>query len=141
MRGLPFSGRKMKIFHLLFSHELTTEQKKEIRDILHCDLIKALPAELQLLWSQVPPEADISRELLQPFFIHLEKESLPEDFVLVQGDYGITCAVVNWCLKNGRVPVYATTRRIASELHHDDGAIETKHIFQHVKFRKYYCEE
>jgi hypothetical protein len=35
------------------------------------------------------------------------------------------------------VPIYATTARYLEEHRLDDGRVEQKRIFQHVRFRKY----
>ena len=41
---------------LLFSHELTNQQKREAIEELGVEAIKYLPDSLKELWSQIPPE-------------------------------------------------------------------------------------
>jgi len=42
--------------YLLFSHELTDQQKKEAYEELGVSKIYSLPDNLKALWSQIPPE-------------------------------------------------------------------------------------
>lgn len=127
----------MPNLHLLFSHNLTEPQEKEAKEILKCDSIKPLPSELLQLWSQIPPEGEIDENLLNKFKDYLHTESLEGDFVLVQGEFGVSFAVVSWCFQNDRIPIYATTHRIAKEIKNPDGTVENIKIFQHVNFRRY----
>ena len=127
----------MPTLHLLFSHNLTDPQENEAKEILKCDSIKPLPFELLQLWKQIPPEGEIDKNLLCKFKNYLHTESLEDDFVLVQGDFGVAFNIVNWCLQNNRIPVYATTNRIAKEIKNQDGSIKKINVFQHIQFRRY----
>ena len=46
----------MRQVFLLFSHQLTPTQKDELKNKYKVDKIIYLPAELQDIWSNIPPE-------------------------------------------------------------------------------------
>ncbi|MDP8320849.1 MAG: CRISPR-associated protein Csx20 [Candidatus Stygibacter australis] len=127
------SERKL---HLFFSHKLTTNQEEEIFGKLGCEKVVKLPEELLSQWSQIKPEGEITI-LLKPFLEYLKEETSEKDYVLVQGEFGVSFAVVSWCLKNERIPVYATTRRVVEETKQVDGSIKKINIFKHIQFRRY----
>ena len=127
----------MPTLHLLFSHHLTEPQEKEAKKILNCNSIKPLPFELMQLWTQIPPEGEIDDSLLNKFKDYLYAVSLEGDFVLVQGDFGVTFNIVNWCLQNKRIPIYATTNRIAKLIKNPDGSVKKINVFKHIQFREY----
>lgn len=58
------------------------------------------------------------------------------DVALVQGDFGLTYAMVNFCKEKGLIPVYATTERKVEE-EKKDGVVLVKRTFNHVRFRVY----
>lgn len=66
----------------------------------------------------------------------IEAESVEGDYVLVQGDFGATFYIVDYCFKNGRVPIYATTNRKVEEKR-ENGTIKINRVFKHENFRKY----
>ena len=105
----------MRTFHLLFSHQLTSEQEDEVYLTLHCKRILPLPESLQTYWSQVPAAGELSIGIIKKFIDYLAMNSVEDDYVLIQGDYGMVFALVDWCLHYGRIPVYATTERHAVE--------------------------
>ena len=124
----------------LFSHTLTEAQRAEAYAVFGVAEIIPLPTALQQLWSQVPPAnegEEGAEKTLAGALQYLSDESRPGDFVLVQGDFGLTFAVAAWCLDTERVPVYATTNRSAVETVYPDGRIEMKHTFLHAGFRRY----
>jgi hypothetical protein len=55
----------------------------------------------------------------------------------VQGDFGATFYVVDFCLKNNLIPVYSTSRRISVEKNGNNNKIVKTNIFEHVTFRRY----
>jgi hypothetical protein len=125
-----------KIF-LLFSHNLTDEQVKELKDRFGICSIISLPKDLQNLWSNFPPENDFPEKLANIFIKFLKENSSIDDFVLIQGEFGLVFYMVDWCLKNRRIPIYSTTKRIFKEENQPDGSIKNIHIFKHINFRKY----
>ncbi|MDO9578461.1 MAG: CRISPR-associated protein Csx20 [Candidatus Cloacimonadales bacterium] len=127
----------MPNIHLFFSHTLTPGQEEEIYTKLKCERIITLPDDLQQLWEQIPPEGDIDDVLLAPFIKYLTENIEIGDYVLVQGEFGVSFAIVNWCLNNNRIPIYATTKRVADEEKQPNGSVKKINIFKHVQFRRY----
>lgn len=127
-----------KLF-LIFNHILTEEQQNDILNNLKISEIINLPAELSDFWSNIPPDVDLNCKM----FIKLEnfllqnKDSQVMNYCLIQGDFGATVYMVNWCYKNGFIPIYATTKRISKEVKKEDGTVEIVKIFKHERFRKY----
>ncbi len=64
------------------------------------------------------------------------KESKEHDYVLIQGEFGATFYLVDYCFNIKRVPIYATSIRQVEEKAEDDITI-TNRTFKHVNFRKY----
>jgi len=127
----------MKKFITLFSHELTMQQIEEIDTVWQCSKIVNLPSNLQKIWSQIDPVGQLSQKIINDFIKYLLVESSQNDLVLVQGELGIVFIIADWCLQNGRIPIYATTRRNASEKKNVDGSISLYHNFEHIQFRKF----
>ena len=59
-----------------------------------------------------------------------------EDYVLVQGEWGITYDMVNFCKELGLIPIYSSTKREAIEKKEGDKIIKTS-VFRHRGFIKY----
>lgn len=85
----------------------------------------------------MPPEVDDLAPHLIPIKSWLLREALPDDFVLVQGDFGATYLMVNFAFENKFRPIYSTTEREAKEIHQPDGSITLVHHFRHHRFRLY----
>lgn len=125
----------MKRMLLIFSHSLTPEQKEEGEKNLSVKEFVSLPNDLQSLWSQISPEGEIDEKA--GFFIEWIKSHAEKgDFALIQGEFGMTFALVDWCLREGIVPVYSTTKRVYEQTE-EDGKIVNRHVFRHVRFREY----
>ena len=58
-------------------------------------------------------------------------------YVLVQGDFGTCHLLVNFCQKQGLVPVYGTTAREAVEQVEPGGTVHIQHRFRHRRFKVY----
>jgi hypothetical protein len=125
---------KMKMF-LFFSHKLTSEQIEDAKNLGINEFIE-LPQNLQYLWSNVPPELEKLDEYIEPFKEFLEKNAKKGDFVLIQGDFGISCKLVTFSKEKGLIPVYSTTKREAKEIEKDGKIIKTSQ-FKHIQFRRY----
>ncbi|MEQ8192802.1 MAG: CRISPR-associated protein Csx20 [Candidatus Eremiobacterota bacterium] len=125
----------MKKMLLLFSHSLTPEQKYEAENNLSAKEFLSLPYDLQSLWSQVPPEGEIN-DTVRLFIEWIKNHGIKGDIALIQGEFGMTFAIADWCLRHGITPVYSTTRR-EYEQTEEDGRIVNRHVFKHVRFREY----
>ncbi|GAA4829440.1 CRISPR-associated protein Csx20 [Algivirga pacifica] len=124
--------------HLFFSHSLTQEQQQDAQQALQVTKEIPLPERLQKLWSNVPPELEDLNAYTTPFLQYIEQEIAPEDYVLVQGDFGMVNMIVGYCkLRNKGIPIYATTERKAVEVVLPDGTVEVKRTFKHKIFRQY----
>ena len=127
----------MPNLHLFFSHALTSEQVKDAQEKLGCKDIISLPYDLQQKWQQIPPEGEIDDFVINPFISYLSQKTDNGDYVLVQGEFGVSFMIVNWCLKNNRIPIYATTKRVVNEEMKSDGSVQKVTRFKHVQFRRY----
>ncbi|NLY86661.1 MAG: hypothetical protein GX077_09960 [Tissierellia bacterium] len=128
----------MKKMVLIFSHVLTEKQIEDAEINLGVDEFIYLPKDLQEKWSSIPPqEKDISG-ITKEIKNWLEEVATKGDYVLVQGDYGATYDLVNFCRAKGLKAVYSTTSRRAKEIKGQDGKIEITRVFEHVIFREYF---
>jgi len=127
----------MKKLFLLFNHEVTDEQIKDAKESLGVDEFVALPDKMQNIWSNTSPFGDLPVSELNEIISWLNSNAQKGDYVLVQGDFGATFYVVDFCLKNGLTPIYATTERISVDKKDIGGKIIKRSIFKHVTFRKY----
>jgi len=118
------------------SHQLSDIQTKEAKDILKVNCIKMLPLELQRIWSNIEPKGELPIDTLTHIKKWISKESSEQDYVLIQGDFGATFYLVDYCFNIKRVPIYATSIRQVEEKVENNVTI-TNRIFKHVNFRKY----
>ncbi len=126
-----------KSLFLLFNHQLTSEQENDARDSLKISNIQSLPLELKAFWRQIPPHLPAITQFLQPIRTWLAAQAQPDDYVLIQGDFGACFLMVNFAFKNKLIPIYSTTVRKAVEEIAEDGSIKLIHRFKHQIFRKY----
>ena len=126
----------MKKMFLLFSHTITEAQEQDATGVFGVEEFVRLPAELQKLWSNVPADLDNVVDYLQPVRDFLIDNMEEDDVVLVQGDFGATCAMASFVKSLGGVAVYATTKRDVIEKEIDGKIVKTS-VFEHVRFRIY----
>lgn len=126
-----------KILFLIFNHKLTATQKADAERTLQVSRFVTLPGPLQQWWSNIPPDAELDTKALQQIGRWLLEQAAAGDYVLLQGDFGATFYLVDFCLQKGLVPLYATTMRRTSESIDERGRVEKISRFQHVAFRKY----
>jgi hypothetical protein len=124
----------MKLF-LFFSHKLTSKQIEDAKKLGIKEFIY-LPDNLQELWSSVPPELEKLDEYIKPFYEFLENNAKKGDYVLIQGDFGLSCKLAFFSKEKGIIPVYSTTKRKSIEIKKNGKIIKTSE-FMHIKFRKY----
>jgi len=126
----------MRMF-LFFSHKLTDEQIKDAKDNLGVKKFIYLPENLQKKFSNVPPELDDVKEYSLIFIDFLKDNAQKEDYVLIQGDFGVVFNIVEFCKKNNLKAVYSTTKRVAKE-QVINGKIVKISEFKHIRFRRYF---
>jgi hypothetical protein len=126
-----------KVFVLL-NHKLTDLQKEELTKEIGVSDIVYLPNEILKTWSSVEPTDDLNVNTLKKDICSwIEKESRKNDYVIVQGEFGATFFMVDFCFKNSLIPIYSTSKRIYKEIRNNDGSVSRNHVFKHVCFRKY----
>ncbi|NLY76735.1 MAG: hypothetical protein GX080_01440 [Tissierellia bacterium] len=121
---------------VIMSHQLSDTQIEEAKEVLKVHSIKELPSQLQEIWSNVDPEGELPTGILEPIKDWILKESREKDYVLVQGDFGASFYIVDYCFNIKRIPIYATSMRKVEERVEGNITI-TDRIFKHVNFRKY----
>jgi hypothetical protein len=126
----------MKNMFLIFSHKLTNKQLEDARKN-NIGSFFYLPAQLQNIWSNIRPDGDLPVSDLDRIVDWIDANSGEGDFALVQGDFGATYYIVNRCFQMGLVPVYSTTKRIASEESISANEVGRRSVFEHVNFRRY----
>ncbi|MBF0469412.1 MAG: hypothetical protein HQK61_11105 [Desulfamplus sp.] len=126
-----------KTLFLIFSHDITAEQKLDAQNTLGISRFVGLTPELKDLWGQIPADIESVGDYIFPVWDWLSVNSDRGDYVLVQGDFGAVYHLVNLASDLGIIPVYSTTERNAVEVRGSDGTVRLTHTFRHVRFRKY----
>ena len=108
----------------LLNHELTQKQIAELNERFGSKL-----------WAQILPE-ESNDKIIKEVVFWLEKNASPKDIFVIQGEFGSTFTLVDFALKKGLVPLYATTRRIAKETRNGE-TVHREYVFEHVCFKKY----
>lgn len=124
----------MKLF-ILTNHTATQQQLDDARLSLGVSEFVDLPVDLKTLWGNVPPDIESVTEYVIPLLCWLDSSLQNEDIVWVQGEWGVTLAVIDWCRNRKVRCVYSTTKRVAIETPSPDGSIALTHVFSHVRFR------
>lgn len=123
----------MRTMFILMSHKMTQAQYDDAKNSLHVDNFVVLSNDD---WSQIPADADDISSYLADLKDNILKQSQAGDFLLVQGDFGATVAMVYFAFEHGVIPVYATTKRISKDIFNGD-RVTTIRTFEHIRFRKY----
>lgn len=122
----------------LLNHELTEQQKNELKTKYGIQSIITPPPELQSRWSNIPPE--FNEEELQEYLTAIKDwlfyNTNQYDLVLIQGESGATYNIVSYLKHAYRIPIYATTKReVVEEV--QNGKTVKKSVFKHIRFREY----
>ena len=120
---------------LLFSHQLTENQEKELVENFKVKKIVSLSSELQEMWSNVSIKENY-KENLEKIKKYIEENFNENDVMLVQGNWGYTYNIVKWSIEKRLVPVYSYTERNVEEIK-DGENVKKISYFKHVKFIKY----
>ena len=127
--------KKEKKVLLVFSHQLTENQEKELIEEYKVKKIESLPEELQNMWSNVSIKKNY-KENLEKIKEFIKENFNKNDIILIQGNWGYTYNLVKWSIENELIPVYSYTERNVEEI--KDGEIVKKiSYFEHVKFVEY----
>lgn len=120
---------------LLFSHQLTENQEKELVENFKIKKIVSLSSELQEMWSNVSIKENY-KENLEKIKKYIEANFNENDVMLVQGNWGYTYNIVKWSIEKKLVPVYSYTERNVEEIK-DGENVKKISYFKHVKFIEY----
>ena len=120
---------------LLFSHQLTENQEKELVENFKVKKIISLSSELQKMWSNVSIKENY-KENLEKIKKNIEENFNENDVMLVQGNWGYTYNIVKWSIEKRLVPVYSYTERNVEEIK-DGENVKKISYFKHVKFIEY----
>jgi len=120
---------------LLFSHQLTENQEKELVENFNVKKIVSLSSELQEMWSNVSIKENY-KENLEKIKKYIEENFNENDVMLVQGNWGYTYNIVKWSIEKKLVPVYSYTERNVEEIK-DGENVKKISYFKHVKFIEY----
>ena len=120
---------------LLFSHQLTENQEKELVENFKVKKIVSLSSELQEMWSNVSIKKSY-KENLEKIKKYIEENFNENDVMLVQGNWGYTYNIVKWSIEKKLVPVYSYTERNVEEIK-DGENVKKISYFKHVKFIEY----
>lgn len=120
---------------LLFSHQLTENQEKELVENFKIKKIVSLSSELQEMWSNVSIKENY-KENLEKIKKYIEENFNENDVMLVQGNWGYTYNIVKWSIEKKLVPVYSYTERNVEEIK-DGENVKKISYFKHVKFIEY----
>lgn len=120
---------------LLFSHQLTENQEKELVENFKVKKIVSLSSELQEIWSNVSIKENY-KENLEKIKKYIEENFNENDVMLVQGNWGYTYNIVKWSIEKRLVPVYSYTERNVEEIK-DGENVKKISYFKHVKFIEY----
>ena len=120
---------------LLFSHQLTENQEKELVENFKVKKILSLSSELQEMWSNVSIKENY-KENLEKIKKYIEENFNENDVMLVQGNWGYTYNIVKWSIEKRLVPVYSYTERNVEEIK-DGENVKKISYFKHVKFIEY----
>ena len=120
---------------LLFSHQLTENQEKELVENFKVKKIVSLSSELQEMWSNVSIKKNY-KENLEKIKKYIEENFNENDVMLVPGNWGYTYNIVKWSIEKKLVPVYSYTERNVEEIK-DGENVKKISYFKHVKFIEY----
>ena len=120
---------------LLFSHQLTENQEKELVENFKVKKIVSLSSELQEMWSNVSTKKNY-KENLEKIKKYIEENFNENDVMLVQGNWGYTYNIVKWSIEKKLIPVYSYTERNVEEIK-DGENVKKISYFKHVKFIEY----
>lgn len=115
----------------MFSHILTDLQYKELKEKYRCENIIYMSEDLKKSWMSINDTS--SPKIFEDFIL---KNLQKGDYVLIQGDWGMTYKLITFAKRNGFIPIFSRTARNVREQRNGDQIIKTS-VFEHIGFRKY----
>ena len=126
----------MKNFIVLMSHDMSDIQKNDAYENLKVTKIIEAPPNIKKIWGNIEPISDLNTVKLDEIVSWIKENSNKQDYVLVQGEFGATFYIVDYCFKNNLIPVYATSIRRVEETRQGEKVI-TNRVFVHEGYRRY----
>lgn len=126
----------MRKFIVLMSHDMSDIQKNDAYENLKVAEIIEAPAEIKAIWGNVDPISDLDISKLDKVISWIKNISEKGDYILVQGEFGATFYIVDYCFKSNLIPVYATSIRRVEETREGDRVL-TNRVFVHEGYRQY----
>ena len=126
----------MKKFIVLMSHDMSDIQKNDAYENLKVTEIIEAPAEIKSIWGNVDPISDLDIIKLDKVISWINDISDAGDYVLVQGEFGATFYIVDYCFKSDLIHVYATSIRRVEETREGEKVL-TNRVFVHEGYRRY----
>jgi len=126
----------MKKFIVLMSHDMSDIQKNDAYENLKVTKIIEAPPNIKKIWGNIEPISDLNTVKLDEIVSWIKENSNKQDYVLVQGEFGATFYIVDYCFKNNLIPVYATSIRRVEETRQGEKVI-TNRVFVHEGYRRY----
>jgi len=126
----------MKKLALLFSHKLSEDQKSDAEKSLGIKEFIYMSDRLLKKWSDIPEDIDIY-DYSKDFKSFIEENCTKDDYILIEGEYGITYHMVDWCKSKGYNPIYSFSKRVFESKEVENGVFENIHYFKHIKYKNY----
>lgn len=126
----------MKRLLLLMSHNITEIQEKEAYEVLKINQIINSSEEVKSIWSNIDPKGELNLHKLDKIIDWIDENTSQGDYILVQGEFGATFYIVDYCFKKNLIPIYATSKRQVIETIVGDKTV-TNRVFKHEGFRRY----
>lgn len=124
----------MKKLLFIFSHIPTKEQLEDAKKSLGVTEFITLTDELKNIWSNIPEELQGSDIKFKEYIL---ENCSKDDYILIEGHFGIVYKMVNWALKNGYKAIYSHSSREYKYEEKYDGSIKNIHYFKHKCYKMY----
>lgn len=123
-----------KCFWLL-NHDITEEQKEELRLRYNVDSFVLPPEIVAAYWAAIPPKNCIPDDLMCTIFSWLSSAT-EKDIAVVQGEPTAAFKIINDLLDRGVTVLAAVSERCSNENVIDGKSVKTSY-FKHICFREY----
>lgn len=126
----------MKKLIVLMSHDMTELQISDAYKTFNIEKIIEADKNIKEIWANINPVSSLDLIKLDTVINWIEEVSDKYDYILVQGEFGATFYIVDYCFKNDLIPIYATSKRKVEEYRNGEEII-TNRVFLHQGFRNY----
>ena len=120
----------------MLNHKLTENQEKELKEVFKSEKTVVAPSDLSWAWSAIKTDFELDYELLKEVENWISTNSEKGDCIILQGEFGHSFYLIDYCLKHELVPLHAVTEHVENLVKNGE-KIERKLVFEHKCFRKY----